>query len=156
MCPRRHSDPGNLPSIYCSGRVMLICTWPASSPLVGAARNGGETCSVRERRELSPRPQSMPGKVFPRRHRILPACTWTCECHYSRICTWLRLHRCFVTTAINYLHSLGLCEDEVGRSGSSPSAWFSMAADTNFSVCATSSCLLMARNTMHCSILQNR
>jgi len=37
----------------------------------------------------------------------------------------------------NDLHPFGVPDDEVSRSGSSPSVWFSMAKDNGLAVCAT-------------------
>jgi len=57
-----------------------------------------------------------------------------CEHHCSRIQAWFRFRRCFVATAFNDLYPLSLHEDEINRSGSNPSAWFSMATDNGLAV----------------------
>ena len=88
--------------------------------------------SSREHHELCPRQQAVPVTRFLCQQPTLRLYMDPLEGgHCSRIRARLCLRRCFVSTTINGLHSFGLPEAEVIRSGSSPSVWFSMATDNN-------------------------
>lgn len=86
---------------------------------------------------------------YSRAHSPLSACAWIREHHCSRIHALLRSHGCFVSAAVNGLHSFGLREDEVCQLRFFLSVWFYMATDNGLAVCAATIRSLFTHKSLH-------